>query len=113
MGRRMAWVGGSYLDLLDGGRLNIMTPGKGLIQATSHGQSKTIPIPALPYTHSYSAANATSHLFFAYLRSLSPDSPRGAHGIIGLPISLQQLMDATEYPPEASKMLINDTTKVV
>src|ERR1700735_4500450 len=61
----------------------------------------------------YSAANATSHLFFAYLRSLSPDSPRGAHGIIGLPISLQQLMEATEYPPEASKMLINDTTKVV
>jgi hypothetical protein len=90
-----------------------MTRGKGLIQATSHGQSKTFRSQFYLILISYSAANATSHLFFAYLRSLSPDSPRGAHGIIGLPISLQQLMEATEYPPEASQMLINDTTKVV
>jgi hypothetical protein len=92
-----------------------MTPGKALIRATSHGQSKTSPDPSVSdlVLISSSAANATSHLFFAYLRSLSPDSPRGAHGIIGLPLSLQQLMEATEYPPEVSKMLINDTTKVV
>jgi hypothetical protein len=93
--------------------LSIMTRGKGLIQATSHGRGKTFRPQFYLILILYSAANATSHLFFAYLRSLSPDSPRGAHGIIGLPISLQQLMEATEYPPESSKMLINDTTKVV
>lgn len=58
------------------------------------------------------AADATSHLFFAYLRSLSPESPRGANGILGLPRSLQQLVESTEYPPEDS-LLSNDTTKVV
>ena len=58
------------------------------------------------------AADATSHLFFAYLRSLSPESPRGANGILGLPRSLQQLVESTEYPPEDS-MMSNETTKVV
>ena len=46
-----------------------------------------------------SAADATSHLFFAYLRSLSPDSVRGINGISTLPISLQTLVQGTEYPP--------------
>lgn len=60
-----------------------------------------------------SAADATSHLFFAYLRSLSPDSLRGANGISTLPISLQSLVQATEYPPEAPTLLQVTTTKVV
>ena len=45
------------------------------------------------------AADATSHLFFAYLRSLSPDSVRGVSGISQLPISLQNLVQDTHYPP--------------
>jgi Domain of unknown function (DUF1708) len=60
-----------------------------------------------------SAADAASHLFFAYLRSLSPDPARGTKGIIGLPISLQQLVQATEYPPEAPTLMFNEATKVV
>lgn len=58
------------------------------------------------------AADATSHLFFAYLRSLSPESVRGANGILGLPRSLQQLVESTDYPPEDS-LMSNETTKVV
>lgn len=46
-----------------------------------------------------SAADATSHLFFAYLRSLSPDSVRGFNGISTLPLSLQTLVRDTQYPP--------------
>ena len=61
----------------------------------------------------YSAADAASHLFFAYLRSLSPDPARGTKGIIGLPTSLQQLVQATEYPPEAPTPMFNEATKVV
>ena len=49
-----------------------------------------------------SAADATSHLFFAYLRSLSPDSVRGINGISNLPLSLQTLVQDTRYPPESS-----------
>jgi len=60
-----------------------------------------------------SAADATSHLFFAYLRSLSPEVPRGVTGISSLPISLQALMEATEYPPETPTLLQVTTTKVV
>ncbi|KAK2734332.1 hypothetical protein FQN57_001699 [Myotisia sp. PD_48] len=59
------------------------------------------------------AADATSHLFFAYLRSQSPDSIRGTNGISKLPISLQNLVQATEYPPEAPSLLQTSTTKVV
>lgn len=60
-----------------------------------------------------SAADATSHLFFAYLRSLTPDVPRGVSGISSLPISLQTLVEATEYPPETPSLLQITTTKVV
>ncbi|KAJ9485096.1 hypothetical protein VN97_g8260 [Penicillium thymicola] len=59
------------------------------------------------------AADATSHLFFAYLRSLSPDVHRGVSGISSLPISLQSLVEATEYPPETPTLLQVTTTKVV
>ncbi|KAF9892908.1 hypothetical protein FE257_000500 [Aspergillus nanangensis] len=58
------------------------------------------------------AADATSHLFFAYLRSLSPES-RGMGSISTLPIALQTLVQATEYPPEIPTLLQVSTTKVV
>lgn len=58
-----------------------------------------------------SAADAASHLFFAYLRSLSPDSVKGINGISALPLSLQALVQATEYPPEQLNM--SPTSKVV
>ncbi|RVX66349.1 hypothetical protein B0A52_09957 [Exophiala mesophila] len=57
-----------------------------------------------------SAADASSHLFFAYLRSLS-GGPKQS-GIMTLPRSLQQLLDATIYPPK-SALLSYHTTKVV
>ncbi|KAL2811917.1 hypothetical protein BJX63DRAFT_422141 [Aspergillus granulosus] len=65
------------------------------------------------YKNWASAADATSHLFFAYLRSLSPDTPRGLSGISTLPIALQTLVQATEYPPETPTLLQVSTTKVV
>ncbi|KAJ5153340.1 uncharacterized protein N7482_009818 [Penicillium canariense] len=65
------------------------------------------------YKNWAAAADATSHLFFAYLRSLSPDVPRGVTGISSLPISLQTLVEATEYPPETPTLLQVTTTKVV
>ncbi|KAJ5459749.1 uncharacterized protein N7458_001301 [Penicillium daleae] len=65
------------------------------------------------YKNWAAAADATSHLFFAYLRSLSPDMPRGVTGISSLPISLQTLVEATEYPPETPTLLQVTTTKVV
>lgn len=60
-----------------------------------------------------SAADATSHLFFAYLRSLTADAPRGVTGISSLPISLQSLVESTEYPPQTPSLLQVSTTKVV
>lgn len=59
------------------------------------------------------AADATSHLFFAYLRSLSPDSVKGLNGISTLPSSLQRLVQETEYPPERPTLMQTRTTKVV
>lgn len=59
-----------------------------------------------------SAADATSHLFFAYLRSLSPDSVRGINGISALPLSLQALAESTEYPPVRQENMQTRTTKV-
>ena len=58
-----------------------------------------------------SAADATSHLFFAYLRSLSPDSVRGVNGISALPLSLQNLVQDTQYPPAYPPF--ESTSKVV
>ncbi|QSZ37472.1 hypothetical protein DSL72_008570 [Monilinia vaccinii-corymbosi] len=59
------------------------------------------------------AADAASHLFFAYLRSLSPNSVAGMNGISKLPVSLQKLVQETEYPPEKPSLLQQSTTKVV
>ncbi|KAF2682852.1 hypothetical protein K458DRAFT_56361 [Lentithecium fluviatile CBS 122367] len=58
------------------------------------------------------AADAASHLFFAYLRSLAPDSS-AIGGISALPRSLQSLLSQTEYPPQAPALLQSTTTKVV
>ncbi|KAJ6157730.1 hypothetical protein N7470_005322 [Penicillium chermesinum] len=65
------------------------------------------------YKNWAAAADATSHLFFAYLRSLTPDVSRGVSGISSLPISLKSLVQATEYPPETPTLLQVTTTKVV
>ncbi|KAF4534630.1 uncharacterized protein LTHEOB_12925 [Lasiodiplodia theobromae] len=59
-----------------------------------------------------SAADATSHLFFAYLRSLAPED-RNFSGINTLPRSLQALVNQTEYPPEPPVLMQTTTTKVV
>ena len=61
----------------------------------------------------FSAGDATSHLFFAYLRSLSPGSVKGTNGISTLPLSLQTLVSATEYPPERPTLMQTATPKVV
>ncbi|RMD42127.1 hypothetical protein DV735_g2978, partial [Chaetothyriales sp. CBS 134920] len=58
-----------------------------------------------------SAADACSHLFFAYLRSMSPEQGK-TNGILSLPRSLQQLLDSVQYPPPRS-LILNETTKVV
>jgi hypothetical protein len=44
---------------------------------------------------------------------MSPDSLRGVNGISALPIALQSLVQATEYPPETPSLLQLTTTKVV
>ncbi|KAI2626383.1 hypothetical protein GGS21DRAFT_530159 [Xylaria nigripes] len=58
------------------------------------------------------AADATSHLFFAYLRSLSPQQPKTS-GISMLPMSLQKLLQETEYPPQTPTLTFSSTYKVV
>jgi hypothetical protein len=60
-----------------------------------------------------SAANATSHLFFAYLRALAPEQTTTVSGISKLPRSLQALLSQTEYPPEPPSLMQSTTTKVV
>jgi len=59
------------------------------------------------------AADAASHLFFAYLRSLSPDPSNAISGITTLPGSLAALVSQTEYPPPAPYLMQSTTTKVV
>ncbi|KAI1298528.1 hypothetical protein F5Y03DRAFT_267741 [Xylaria venustula] len=58
------------------------------------------------------AADATSHLFFAYLRSLSPHQSKSA-AISLLPMSLQKLLQETEYPPQTPTLMLSSTYKVV
>lgn len=57
------------------------------------------------------AADATTHLFFSYLRSLSPEG--GLTGIDLLPRSLQKLLDETEYPPQPTSLYSAKTNKLV
>ncbi|KAF5721290.1 morphogenesis-related MSB1 [Fusarium mundagurra] len=57
------------------------------------------------------AADATSHMFFAFLRSLSPE--QNVTGITMLPRSLQKLLQETEYPPQRPSLMMSTTNKVV
>ncbi|KAK8064809.1 morphogenesis-related protein MSB1 [Apiospora phragmitis] len=57
------------------------------------------------------AADATSHMFFAYLRSLAPQPTLG--GISMLPMSLQKLLQETEYPPQKPSLMQSTTNRVV
>lgn len=111
------WAEGSCPDMLGGGHLSTVILAMDSSQDTRTGPSKLLDTSRsrenmlIRLTHS--AADATSHLFFAYLRSLSPDSLRGANGIAALPISLQTLVQATEYPPERPTLLQKSSTKVI
>lgn len=58
------------------------------------------------------AADATSHLFFAYLRTLGP-AKQGPGSISMLPRSLQMLLQDTEYPPKRPVLMQASTYKVV
>ena len=57
------------------------------------------------------AADATTHLFFAYLRSLSPEE--ALTGITVLPRSLEKLLKETDYPPTTPATLVSKTSKIV
>ena len=59
------------------------------------------------------AADASSHLFFAYLRSLSPEVEPSMNVIERIPRSLQALLASTEYPPESPTSLQRSTPRVV
>ncbi|CAK4031971.1 related to morphogenesis-related MSB1 [Lecanosticta acicola] len=59
------------------------------------------------------AADAASHLFFAYLRSQSPDTDPSMNVIERIPRSLQALVASTEYPPETPTLLQRATPRVV
>ncbi|KAI5194670.1 DUF1708-domain-containing protein [Aureobasidium subglaciale] len=59
------------------------------------------------------SADASSHLFFGYLRSLNPEALDGFTGINGLPRSIQALLAQTEYPPELPALMQKQTPKVV
>lgn len=59
------------------------------------------------------AADATSHLFFAYLRTLSPDADHSMSLIERIPRSLQALLASTEYPPVTPSLMQSSTPRVV
>jgi hypothetical protein len=59
------------------------------------------------------AADASSHLFFAYLRSLSPEANPAMSLIERIPRSLQALLASTEYPPETPTLMQTSTPRVV
>ncbi|KUI70330.1 Morphogenesis-related protein MSB1 [Cytospora mali] len=58
------------------------------------------------------SADATSHLFFAYLRTLAPEQQTPG-AISMLPMSLQKLLQETEYPPMRPVLMQTSTYKVV
>ncbi|KAF8456327.1 hypothetical protein BGX38DRAFT_1087349 [Terfezia claveryi] len=59
------------------------------------------------------AADATMHLFFAYLRSLSPEDPAKGSSVPMLPTSLRALLHSIDYPPPKSATLQSKSVKVV
>lgn len=97
-------------DTLGGGHLNMLTMVMDLRVAIGNGQRTHLwSILGIILTFK-SAADAASHLFFAYLRSLSPE--KGLSAISKIPMSLQKLMQETEYPPERPSLLQSSTLKV-
>lgn len=70
--------------------------------------------PSMAHADWCRAADASSHLFFAYLRSLAPEAVEGGiSGISALPRSLQALVAQTEYPPGKPSVMQTRTPKVV
>jgi len=63
------------------------------------------------YTSWTSAADATCHLFFAYMRSLSPADP--SRSVSLLPTSLRALLASVDYPPVTPQQLQTRTVRVV
>ena len=53
------------------------------------------------------------HLFFAYLRSLSPEDPAKGSSVPMLPTSLRALLHSIEYPPPKTAILVSKSVKVV
>lgn len=63
------------------------------------------------YSSWTSAADATCHLFFAYLRSLSPADP--SRSVSLLPTSLRALLASIDYPPVTPPQFQTRTVRVV
>jgi hypothetical protein len=59
------------------------------------------------------AADASSHLFFAYLRGHSAEADPSMRLIERIPRSLQALLAQTEYPPEPPTLMQRSTPRVV
>ena len=62
------------------------------------------------YSSWAAAADATCHLFFAYLRSLSPADPSKSVSL--LPTSLRALLASVEYPPVTPPQLQTRSVRV-
>lgn len=110
-----AWAVGSCRAWLAGGLSSFTTMETALTGGTVHGKSEYAERCVFErYVNllDYRAADAASHLFFAYLRSLSPDA-NTIGAISNLPRSLQSLLSQTEYPPQAPTLMQSRTTKVV
>ena len=60
-----------------------------------------------------SAADATCHMFFAYLRARAPTPGPGSDSISQLPRSLQTLVKETEYPPTSRTSSQSTVSSVV
>ena len=60
-----------------------------------------------------SAADATCHMFFAYLRARAPTPGPGSDSISQLPRSLQTLVKETEYPPASRTSSQSTVSSVV
>lgn len=80
---------------------------------TKNGPREAILPRPFNISNLFSAADATSHLFFAYLRSLSPELGKGLSCISRLPVSLQKLVQETEYPPDPHKNMRTQTYMVL
>jgi hypothetical protein len=104
----------SSQDMPVGGLLSIQIKARDSMAAINPGRGTYLrPSIISPSLTKHRAADATSHLFFAYLRSLAPSPESGVSGISKLPRSLQSLLSQTEYPPETPTLMQTTTSKVV